>query len=70
MSEALIPTYAFRWFVDSDGERILQQKFVRPGGVGHQWVAVPEVNHDEAPTNVSTGTVPSSRNALSGGEGE
>ena len=55
MSETLIPTYAFRWFIDYDGERILQQKFLRQGGVGHKWVAVPEVNHDDADTNVSKG---------------
>ncbi len=40
MSQTLIPTHAFRWLRDYDGERILQQRFVRPSG-GEVWQDVP-----------------------------
>lgn len=55
MSQTLIPTYALRWFRDYDGERILQQRFVRPSG-GDLWQDVPEVTHDEtkSPAPVQT----------------
>jgi len=38
--ETLIPTCSFRWFVDYDGERILQQRFQTTGGKD-QWKSVP-----------------------------
>jgi hypothetical protein len=47
MSQTLIPTCSFRWLRDYDGERILQQRFVRPSG-GEVWQDVPEVAFDEA----------------------
>lgn len=46
MSEALIPTFALRWFVDYDGERILQQRFQKPSG-GDLWKAVEDVDFYE-----------------------
>lgn len=47
MAETLIPTCSFRWFVDYDGERILQQRF-QTTGYQDRWISVPEVSfHDD-----------------------
>lgn len=45
-NEVLIPTCDFRWFIDQDRERILQQRFVRTSG-GYCWRDVPEITYDE-----------------------
>lgn len=46
MSETLIPTCSFRFYLDYDGERILQQRFSRANGVD-VWQRVPEVSYDD-----------------------
>jgi len=50
MSETLIPTGAMRWFVDYDGERVLQQLFRRPSGED-VWKPVPTVHFYEEKAN-------------------
>lgn len=45
-TETFIPTCSVRWFVDYDGERILQQRFNKPSG-GGLWQRVPEIEHGE-----------------------
>ena len=48
MPKTLIPTCSFRFYLDYDGERILQQRFYRTNGVD-VWQRVPEVCHDDPP---------------------
>lgn len=45
MSETKIPTMSFRWFIDYDGEKILQQLFRT--STGDVWERVPEVEYNE-----------------------
>jgi len=44
MSDTKIPTMRFRWFIDYDGEKILQQLFRT--STGDVWERVPEVEYN------------------------
>lgn len=46
MTETRIPTSRFRWMIDYDGERVLQQLFTTSSAMS-EWIAVPEVEHEE-----------------------
>jgi len=45
MTQTKIPLCSFRWFIDYDGERILQQLFRT--SQGDVWERVPEVGYGE-----------------------
>lgn len=49
MAKTMIPMASFRWFVDHNGDRILQQRFGNPSGQD-EWIDVPEVSHWEKST--------------------